>query len=190
MKHPGDNLIKQFARCETVELKDVQELVRAHHYAGGGSNTATFRHGLYYRDNLIGVAWWIPPTKSAAKANWSGDWREVLTLSRLACVPSAPRNSASFLLARSVKVIRSSGRWRRLLTYADEWQGHTGAIYKAAGWEYLGRTKPEATWVDGSGRMMGRKRGPRTLTKQEMIDAGFTMVGRFSRHRFGKTINP
>jgi hypothetical protein len=188
MRHSGENLDKKRAECRTIPLGEVQRMVREHHYARGGSNTATFRHGLFYDGRLVGCAWWIPPTKTAAQANWHGDWREVLTLSRLVCTPDAPRNSASFLLSRSVKLIQKDGRFRRLLTYADEWQGHSGQIYRAANWQYLGKTNPEATFVSAEGVMMGRKRGPRTLTRAEMEAAGFRMIGRFSRHRFGKTV--
>ncbi len=188
MKHPGDNLKKHRARVETIPLGSLRGLVAANHYAKGGANTATFRHGLFYDDALIGGAWWIPPTKTAAVANWDGDWREVLALSRLVCVPAAPRNSASFLLARSIDAISADGRFKRLLTYADEWQGHTGAIYRAAGWEFLGYTAAEATFVSADGVMMGRKRGPRTLTRKQMEDAGFAMVGKYRRLRFGKTL--
>lgn len=188
MKHPGRNLDKTRAAVRTIPLRDVQDMVKRYHYAGGGSNTATFRHGLFYDDALIGCAWWIPPTKSAAIANWSGDWRDVLTLSRLVCIPGSPRNSASYLLARSTKEICRDGRYKMLLTYADEWQGHTGQIYRAAGWRYMGKTRPEATFVNSEGVMMGRKRGPKTLTRAEMDALGFRMIGRFCRHRFGKAI--
>ena len=48
-----------------------QRLVAAHHYAKGGSNTKTYLHGLFRRGDIFdeqcqGVAWWIPPTRSAA----------------------------------------------------------------------------------------------------------------------------
>lgn len=176
---------KNLAEVATIDLVDLQQLVKDFHYARGGANTATFRHGLFYKGELIGGAWWIPPTKAAAIANWTGDWTKVLTLSRLVCSPNAPRNSASFLLSSSVRLIKQDARFEYLLTYADEWRGHTGQIYRACGWDFLGKTDPEPVWVNGDGRMMGRKRGPKTMTKRDMEEAGFTMVGRFSKHRFG-----
>lgn len=188
MRHAGENINRNEVVVETVPLSIVQRMVEEHHYARGGANTATFRHGLFYRGNLIATAWWIPPTKAAAMANWKGDWREVLTLSRLVCLPEAPRNTASALLSRSVRLIQQDARWAYLLTYADTWRGHSGAIYRACGWEYLGKTAPESVWVDPSGRMMGRKRGPKTMRKQDMLEAGFTHMGRFAKHRYGKKV--
>lgn len=69
---------------------------------------------------------------------------------------------------------------------ADEWQGHSGGIYKAlkdAGWVEDGFTKPERTYVK-NGRMMSRKRGPKTLTQAEMLADGCICLGSFRRKRF------
>ena len=162
-------------------------MVAKHHYAKTGSNTAVFRHGLFHKDRpdkCLGIAWWIPPTKSAALANYPDNWKAVLVLSRFVILPGDPTNSASFLIMHSVRLIKQDPRWECLLTYADEWQKHSGAIYKATNWEYCGRTAPEATWQDSEGKMIARKAGPHTRTKAEMLALGHTMIGRYARHRF------
>jgi hypothetical protein len=172
---------------ESIPLSMCVELVRAHHYAQGGPNTATFRHGLFHREDhmrCLGVAWWLPPTRRAAEACWPSNWQAVLTLSRLVVAPEVPQNGASFLLARSVKLIRRDPRWECLVTYADEGQGHTGAIYRAANWEYAGMTGSEARWVDSAGRMVARKAGPTTRTAAEMRALGHRVAGRSRKHRF------
>jgi hypothetical protein len=100
----------------------------------------------------------------------------------MAIDPAVPRNACSFLLARSRKLIDRE-RWPALVTYADEWQGHLGGIYRATNWEYAGKTKPEATWTL-DGRMLARKHGPKTRTKDEMLALGAVMIGRFAKHKF------
>lgn len=173
---------------DTLALAQARVLVRDLHYAAEGSNTATFRHGLYRREEWplcpVGAAWWIPPTKTSAHATFpEGDWRRVLALSRFVLDPDVPKNGASFLLARSTRLIRRSGAWDCLVTYADEWQGHTGTMYRAAGWEYVGRTKPERVYVL-DGRMIARKAGPTTRTHAEMLALGAECVGAHSKHKF------
>lgn len=170
-----------------VDQDTADRLITAEHYAKGASNTATYLHGLYprgwhwYRE-CVGVAWWIPPTKSAAQA-WAGDaWEGVLALSRLAIEPGIPKNACSFLLTYSVRMI-DRVRWHTLVTYADKWRGHTGKIYKAAGWEECGETKPEAVYTL-NGRMIARKAGPRTRTHAEMLAMGCKFEGRFPKARF------
>jgi hypothetical protein len=71
----------------------------------------------------------------------------VLCLSRLAILPDVPANACSFLLARSRRLIDDKA-WPCLVTYADEWRGHTGAIYRADNWQYEGLTRPERTLSD------------------------------------------
>jgi hypothetical protein len=167
--------------------KDVAErLVIEEHYSRGTSNTATYLHGLYPADwmwyqECVGVAWWIPPTKSAALA-WSPEWQGVLALSRLAIRPDVPSNAASFLISKSVRMI-DRNRWHTLVSYADKWRGHTGAIYLAAGWEYCGDTKPEPVYTI-NGRMTARKAGPKTRTHGEMLALGAKFEGRFPKARY------
>lgn len=74
-------------------------------------------------------------------------------------------------------------KWPCLVTYADQWQGHTGGIYKATNWQYVGLTKPEAVYVK-DGVMTARKAGPKTRTHAEMIAMGAELKGRFAKHKF------
>lgn len=176
-----------------VDTRVARRMVEAYHYAAGASNTNTYLHGLFpaksfFDEECVGVAWWIPPTKSAALATYPRQWQGVLSLSRLVIAPGVSKNACTFLLGRSMKLI-DRHRWPCLVTYADEWQGHTGTIYKAANWAYIGRTKPEATYtIDG--RMVSRKAGPKTRTKDEMEALGATMIGRFSKRKYVHIVEP
>ena len=184
----GERLRKSEWAVGDVERSVGALLVAQYHYAQSGPNTATYLHGLFRPPDWFrcrGVAWWIPPTKSAAQANFCGDWRRVLSLSRLVIEPESPTNAASFLIGQSVRRIKNDGRFDCLLTYADGWQGHTGGIYKATNWEYRGTTQPEATWIDGTtGQMVARKAGSRTRTQAQMHALGHKKVGAYHRHRF------
>lgn len=167
-----------------VPLKLCQELVEEYHYSKGGSNTRTYAHGLFIKgiDVCLGIAWWIPPTKHAAKASYPENWKKVLCLSRLVIVPNVPINAASFLLSKSRKLINRE-IWPVLITYADEWRGHTGQIYKADNWLYLGKTKPERVYSI-NGRMIARKAGGRTRTHAEMVSLGAVCLGKFPKHKY------
>lgn len=172
---------------DTIDLGQARDLVQRLHYSRGGSNTATFRHGLFRHEEwplyVSGAAWWLPPTRDAAIASTDGAWQRVLTLSRFVLDPGVPRNGASFLLSRSVRLIRQSGKWDVLTTYADKWQGHLGTMYLASNWEYVGETRPERTYVL-DGRMISRKAGPNTRTHAEMLELGAECIGSFSRYKF------
>lgn len=165
-------------------------LIRSQHYAQGAPNTSTYRHGLYrvttsypLVGDLLGVALWIPPTRTAAEHVAGDDWQGVLALSRLVVDPEVPTNGASFLLGRSMKAI-DRDRWPVLVTYADTAQGHTGAIYKATNWRCDGETAAGDLWEDATGRMTSRKHGGRTYTKAEMEAMGCTRLPSKPKIRF------
>lgn len=180
---PANPLRAEDWLVRTIDPMYGRALIARYHYAGGAANTATACHGLVNRDTraVSGVAWWMPPTRDAASAHWSNP-EEVLALSRLVILPGVPTNAATFLLMRSVAALDE--RWKCLVTYADTERGHTGGIYKAAGWEDRGLSKPSDVWVDAQGRRVARKRGPRTRTHDEMRQLGYTLLGYFAKHRF------
>lgn len=165
-------------------LDVAQEMVARLHYSKGGSNTATDVHGLYRCDDAIcqGIAWWLPPTRVAAESVHP-DWKRVVALTRLVIEPDVPKNAATFLLAHSVRLLRKEGRWAALVTYADEAMNHTGGIYKASNWTYIGKTGPYPRWVDGNGRQRAPK-ATKNRTKAEMEALGYKKVGSFHKHKF------
>ena len=160
-------------------------MVREFHYSRGGSNTAVYTHGLFRRgdEKCQGVAWWLPPTRVACESVNRAHWQKVLSLTRMVVLPGVPKNACSFLLARSVKLIKKDGRFVSLVTYADESQGHSGNVYRAANWEYVGRTGPYPRWVDASGKQVAPK-ATVNRTKREMEALGHSKVGSFYKHKF------
>ncbi len=144
---------------------DAVVLLTGEHYTRSAPNTATYCHGLYRSEDapmlgaLLGVALWIPPTRTAAEKVCKSDpWTGVLALSRFVCAPEVPANGESFLLAASMRGI-DRDRWPVLLTYADTAHGHDGTIYRACGWTDEGLTPAGDTWVGPRGEQRGRKRG-------------------------------
>ncbi len=192
MKPPGTVLRASDFMVQSVPTHgEVIGLLRRWHYARGGPNTSTYRHGLYRSDpamapfvgELVGVALWIPPTRRAAESVAGQDWGGVLCLSRLAIAPEVGTNGASFLLGRSMRLIDRC-RWPWLLTYADANMGHTGAIYRATNWTDMGDTAAGDTWLTPEGRQVGRKRGGHTYVAAEMVAAGLTLSPRATKRKF------
>jgi len=170
-----------------VSLEKCQQMIRDLHYSRGGSNTAVYSHGLFPRgwfweSECVGVAWWLPPTKTAAQSFDKENWRGVLALSRVALLDEIPKNAESFLIRHSMRLVDRK-RWPILVSYADTWQGHSGTIYRAAGWTECGKSKPERRYIL-NGRMVSRKAGPKTRTHTEMLALGAECVGSYSAIRF------
>lgn len=182
-------------RAEDYEVREIPKpgaqwqtaraFVAEHHYSRGCSNTCVYAHGLYRRgqDELLGVAMWLPPTRVAAESVNKDQWQKVLSLTRLAIHPDVPSNAATFLMSRGIRMIRQDGRFVSLVTYADEFMKHTGAIYRGANWIYVGKMKGQPRWEDASGRQVA-KQATKTRTTAQMLELGYRMVGSFEKHKF------
>lgn len=166
-----------------VPLSEARDLIEKYHYTKGASNTRTDLHGFRKKGLLVAVAWWLPPTRVACESVSKQGWKKVIALSRLVVHPDEPKNVCSMLLGASIRQIRKDGRWKCLVTYADHAEGHTGAIYRASNWEYVGTTGPYPKWVDKSGKQVASK-STKNRRKAEMEALGFTMVGRFRKEKF------
>lgn len=185
--HKKDYLVKSISHLTALMF------IEKYHYAKSASLTSVFSFGLFkagedfFEQQVLGVSFWLPPTKNAA-LTISENFQSVLSLSRLAVHPSVPSNACSFLLARSRKLIKQDGRFKFLLTFADTFENHNGAIYLADNWTFLGKTKPTPVWVNAKGQRMGAKRAGKNLTKQEMVDLGFEFKGNFPKYKFSFTL--
>jgi len=182
--HEGKLRAKDY-EVRDIPCKEARDFIIAHHYSKGCSNTRVYSHGLYRigETDLLGVAVWLPPTKVAAQSVNREAWQKVLSLTRLAVRPDVPSNAASFLMARSIKLIRQDGRFVSLVTYADDFMGYTGAIYRATNWTYVGQMKGSPRWEDDSGRQVARKS---TVSRNDaqMRSLGYRNVGTFGKRKF------
>lgn len=170
---------------------EAENFIRLMHYSRSCPNTSTYRHGLYRTGEFFslvqGVGLWIPPTRTAAEAIAGDDWEGVLALSRFCVAPEVPRNGASFLLGRSMRMI-DRRRWPVLVSWADTNEGHTGAIYLAANWKSDGEVAAGDVWTTPDGQLVGRKRGRFTLTKTQMQDRGYVRRPSAAKIRFVHTV--
>lgn len=174
-----------------MTVAQARPFIEAHHYARGASNTATFVFGLFIKADptLLGVNWWLPPTRVACESVDRERWRQVIALSRMAVAPNVPKNACSFMLGRAVRSIRADGRFVALVTYADESQGHEGHVYRACGWEYVGRTGPYLRWVDPATGRQVASQATTTRSVAEMERLGYMRSGRFYKHKFIKRLS-
>lgn len=101
-------------------------------------------YGAQFDGVFYAVAWWSHPVNPQLTDGKTWELR------RMAVGPQAPRNTASRFLAIMVRVLRKiRPELTRLVSYQDT-EVHTGAIYKASGWNpaYVSKF---STWTRDSG---------------------------------------
>lgn len=93
------------------------------------------------------VTYWSPASASLCKwVCWVEFKQDVLELNRLVLNSTAPKNSASILVWRSLRLLPKT---KIIVSYADTAQGHIGYVYQATNFLYTWCTKPRTdidTW--------------------------------------------
>jgi hypothetical protein len=116
---------------------DIRHIFEGNHYkAGHMGGSIAFCFALGYEGVVIGGAVYGPPRHAGSYG------KGVTDLRRFALVEEAPRNTESYFLGKTLKEIAKAGLADKVLTFADETQGHLGTIYKACNFKYLGATPP------------------------------------------------
>jgi len=62
---------------------------------------------------------------------------KVIELRRLACVDDTPKNAESFLIGRSLRMLKKTSHAKVVVSYADKEHGHSGVVYKASNFKQL-----------------------------------------------------
>lgn len=188
----ADRLRAAHWEVRSLDVAEAKSFVEQHHYARGVSRTAVYVHGLFLRCDpvtLLGVAWWLPPTRVACESVDRERWTQVLSLSRLVVAPNVPKNACSFLVGRGIRQIKREGRFVALVTYADEYMGHDGGVYRSLGFEYVGRTGPYAKWIDPKTNRQVATQATTSRTKAEMEALGYAFIGRYHKHKYVRRLS-
>ncbi len=93
--------------------------------------------GLYLNGNLEGIVSYGTPASSTLLSGVCGKENadKVIELNRLVLNEGVPKNSASYLIGRSLKLLP---RPKIVVSYADSAQGHIGYVYQACNFIYTG----------------------------------------------------
>lgn len=125
-----------------ITLNEVRALCEKFHGYGTAGGASVYCFGVHEKGALVAAYSWQPPPPGAARAVCPEAPQGVLALSRMVAVPSGERalNHVSKPLRHQMRHLIDRGRWPVLITYSDEGQGHTGHVYKCAGWEKTSKT--------------------------------------------------
>lgn len=136
------------------DLKESREFITAHHYLG---NLRGHLIVSGYIDNLLIVTAVLGVVTRKESASRLGlKTIECLELRRLVIRPGYnKKNFASWFLGKIKKFVSSN--IKALITFADPTFGHSGTIYKAAGWEHDGHTESSYFYINSDGYVMHKK---------------------------------
>lgn len=148
--------VKSYKVEETSFNSTVRKFLKKWHYSDYVNIQAKhtfclFREGNFGIPEMIGVCIYTRPAgPSAGQSYWPQAPDKVLELRRLCLVDDTPKNAESFFVGWTIRWLKKNTDWEYIISYADEEQGHSGVIYRAANFKYLGKTSPgRSLEVDG-----------------------------------------
>ena len=99
-----------------------------------------------------------------------------LELRRLVCIDDTPKNTESYFIGQTFKWLKEYTDMEVIVSFADTHYGHSGVIYKATNFDYLGETsKGQVLMVDGKemhSRSMNQKKRPYSREIKRRYDSG------------------
>ena len=176
-----------------LSVREMRQLVCAHHYTHSipsGENIFT-----QFEDAIIIFS--RPANKNISRWLLGVD-NCVWELSRM----WAPDGHRKNLLTEAIsvcsdefaKAVRrlSSGECHALISYADPNVGHTGTVYRAASWQYLGQSEECRNYRGPNNEIVSRRSfhsSDRHLTKAEILARGFSELSLPGKHRFARGLS-
>lgn len=146
--------------CKFCEIRD---FIETHHYSknvNGVKVSHCFR--VDFQNRLIGAVLFGCMSTTAWKKFGSTE-REILELRRLVLLDEAERNSESRVVGFTLRWIkRNDPKIRTIVSYADPAYGHTGVIYKASNFKYIGISAKDKYFRDPSNGKTYHSRALRT----------------------------
>ena len=142
---------------ELVQRNAVVSFIEKHHYSHNVNGIQSYYHFGLYRDGkfglpeMIGAMMYAMPSMPHTSKKYNPiNPDKCFELRRLVCIDDTPKNTESYFIGQTFKWLKKNTDIEVIVSFADEEEGHTGVIYKATNFNYLGTTSPgRVLMVDG-----------------------------------------
>lgn len=137
---------------QEVEKREAQDWFSQYHYTGSAAG-----HRFFLVDGPCMVAIGRGGNRFGVVEKFGLEkWKGNLEITRVACHPHAPRNTASKSVAAVCRHLADEG-WEWLFSYSDTAQGHHGGIYQAVGAIYVGTDAKQWVNFELNGRRVSKR---------------------------------
>lgn len=151
--------------CELAKIRNFVETNHYSHNVNGVKITQCFC--VEYNDMLVGGIIFGALSTTAWK-KFADSESKVLELRRLVLIDEAERNSESRVIGYTLKWIKKHlPEIEIVVSYADPLHHHTGTIYKASNFIYLGTSASDTGFLDPETNKVYHSRALRTKYKGE-----------------------
>jgi len=141
---------------KSIDYQDCKEWLLYKHYAKK-IPSISYAFGLYKENILVGVMTiGKPASYTLCEGILGKEYKDmVYELNRLVVLDGLEKNSLSFFVSSSLKIIPTC---MCIVSYADNNQGHNGYIYQATNWIYTGLSSVEKIYYMENGEVIYTRR--------------------------------
>ena len=152
---------------ELVQRNAVVSFIEKHHYSHNVNGIQSYYHFGLYREGkfglpeMIGAMMYAMPSMPHTSKKYNPiNPDKCFELRRLVCIDDTPKNAESFFIGKTIKWLKQNTNYEVIISFADKEHGHTGVIYRASNFEFIGET--------GAGRVLmvdGKEYHSRSLSQ-------------------------
>jgi len=130
--------VKEF-EVKVVTRSNIREFIETHHYSHNINGCiADYCFGLYRNSELIGAMFYGRLAMRNQYKKYTDKESDIVELRRLVCVDDTPKNTESYFIGWTLRWLSKNTELKKVVSYADSNYGHSGIIYKASNFKYLG----------------------------------------------------
>ena len=168
---------------EYTNRKAVKGFIEKHHYSQSINGIQSYHNFGLYTDGHFGLPkmigamlYGIPSMPATAKKYNPINPSRCMELRRLCCIDDTPTNTESYFIAKTLNWLKHNTDTEVVVSFADQHHNHSGTIYKASNFEYLGETgKARVLMVDGEeyhSRSLNQDKRPYGRELKRRYDSG------------------
>lgn len=178
-----------------VPVREIRRAIVSGHYSGVMPDATQEAFAGYWNEIVVAAVAYGPGGNSktfgaVVEGYDSSNARELI---RLWVHSDAPKNTASYVVSRSLKMLPS--QVGLVVSFADSGQGHAGYVYQSLNFYYCGMSNEGVRYVDSSGvevtarlanvyRMRNPERFDGMSLSQIRDELGWTAVKSHAKHRY------
>lgn len=135
---------------KAIDSKSANNFVKKWHYSGKIVNNSQLHFGCFYNEKLYGVLSYGPSLNKNGMINLvkNTGWSEFIELNRMAFDDCLPKNSESYCISQSIKLIKKycpQIKW--IVSFADATQCGHGTIYQASNFLLTGLKQCKDSYI-------------------------------------------
>ena len=136
------NKIKDF-KVTLCDRNEIKTFIETWHYSksiNGLKSNYCFK--LINQETIIGAIIYGKIGMANVWKKYANKENDLLELRRLCCIDDTPKNTESYFIGYTLRWLKKNTKYKLVISYADSNYNHTGVIYKASNFKFVGMTNP------------------------------------------------